>query len=169
MEAKGTDNHARVTELMAVTNLRVPTIATPAEIACVGGRTFAGRIFIPAHASNHAGPMRPEEWINQPAAFFPFLPDDGSTPVMLAKHTILVITLGAGDASESPHAVQRRVAIECGDRQLEGVLYIDMPEQHRRVQDYLNRPELFLSLRERNRRHLVHKRHITRVIEIGEQ
>jgi hypothetical protein len=148
-------------------DFRIPTIATSAEIACADGRTFAGRVFIPAHATNHAGPMRPEEWINQPAAFFPFLPEDVGTPVLLAKRTVLVVTLGAGDASD--RGVKRRVAVECGDRRLEGVLYIDMPEQSRRVQDYLNRPDPFLSLLEGNRRHLLQKDHITRVIEIGQQ
>lgn len=152
---------------MSVSKLRVPTIATAADIACVDGRTFGGRIFIPANASNHPGPMRPEEWINEPPAFFPFLPDDASTPFMLAKHTVLVVTLGAGD--ESPRGFPRRVVVECGEeRRLEGLLHIDMPEHYRRVQDYLNRPELFLSLLEGSRRHLVQKHHITRVIEIGE-
>jgi hypothetical protein len=154
----------------AMTELRVPTVAVPAEVACVDGRTFTGRIFIPAAASHHSGPMRPEEWINESLSFFPFLPDDASVPVMLDKHTVLVVTVGAGDSPETQEDLgfEQRVAVECGDRRLEGVLHIDMPEHHRRVQDYLNRPELFLTLWEGTRRHLVQKHHITRVIEIRE-
>jgi len=153
-----------------MTELRVPTLAVPAEVACADGRTFTGRIFIPAAASHHAGPMRPEEWINEPLAFFPFLPDDATAPVMLAKHTVLVITIGAGESTEPEEelGVEQRVVVECGDRRLEGVVHIDMPENHRRVQDYLNRPELFLTLLDGKRRHLVQKHHITRVIEIRE-
>lgn len=154
-----------------MTELRVPTLAVPAEVACVDGRTFTGRIFIPAAASHHAGPMRPEEWINEPLAFFPFLPDDGSAPVMLDKHTVLVVSLAAGESPEAQEdlGVEKRVAVECGDKRLEGVLHIDMPENHRRVQDYLNRPELFLPLLDGARCHLVQKHHITRVIELGNE
>ena len=44
-----------------------------------------------------------------------------------------------------------------------------MPENHQRVQDYLNRFELFLILADGPRRHLVQKHHITRVIELREE
>jgi hypothetical protein len=151
--------------------LRVPTVALVAEVACADGRTFTGRIFVPAAASHHSGPMRPEEWINEPAPFFPFLHDDASNPVMLSKHTVLAVTLEGAESSEGgvPIGVERRVAIECGERWFEGVLHIDMPEHHQRVQDYLNRVELFLNLTDGPRRHLVQKHHITRVVETREE
>ena len=44
-----------------------------------------------------------------------------------------------------------------------------MPEANRRVLDYLNRPEAFLTLREGDRHHLVRKARITRVVEIREE
>jgi hypothetical protein len=155
----------------AVTSeLRVPTVALAAEVACADGRTFTGRIFVPAAASHHSGPMRPEEWINEPLPYFPFLPDDAAVPVMLNKHTVVTVTLQGGDGSETelPIGLERRVAIECGERRLEGMVHIDMPENHQRVQDYLNRFELFLTLTDGPRRHLVQKQRITRVIEIRE-
>ena len=60
------------------------------------------------------------------------------------------------------------MAIECGEKRMEGLLLIDTPPNHQRVQDYLNRGELFLTLRDGPRRHLVQKHHIRRVTEIGE-
>ena len=165
MEAGRADNAAGMMEL------RVPTVALAAEVTCADGRTFTGRIFVPAAASHHSGPMRPEEWINEPLPYFPFLPDDAAVPIMLNKHTVLVVTLQGGESSEhlEPVGLERRVAIECGERRLEGMVHIDMPENHQRVQDYLNRLELFLTLTEGARRHLVQKRHITRVIEVREE
>jgi len=153
-----------------MSELRVPTLALAAEVACVDGRTFSGRIFLPAAASHHTGPMRPEEWINEPLPFFPFLPDDDATPVMLDKHTVLVVTLESVPIVEPDDDLGflQKVIVECGGRRLEGVLHIDMPEGHRRVQDYLNRFELFLTLHDGTRRHLVQKHHITRVIEVRE-
>jgi hypothetical protein len=152
-----------------MSELRVPTVALAAEVACADGRTFTGRIFVPAAASHHSGPMRPEEWINEPLPYFPFLPDDSGVPVMLNKHTVIAVTLqlGEGSDAEEPIGLERRVAIECGERRLEGIVYIDMPENHQRVQDYLNRFELFLTLTDGPRRHMVQKHHITRVIELG--
>jgi hypothetical protein len=149
--------------------LRVPTVAIAAEVACTDGRTLAGRIFVPA-ASHGSGPMRPEDWINEPLPFFPFLPDDAAVPVMLNKHTVILVTLQAAEGTEDDIQIgqERRVAIECGDKRLEGLLLIDTPPNHQRVQDYLNRGELFLTLRDGARRHLVQKHHIRRVTEIGE-
>ena len=130
-----------------MSELRVPTVAMETEILCADGRSFRGRVFIPALASRHSGPMRLEEWLNEPPQFFPFLPDEDSPE------------------PDTPH---RRVAIECEARRLEGVLVIDMPSHLRRVLDFLNRPQMFLTLRDDNRHHLVQKERITRVLEVPE-
>ena len=154
-----------------MSELRVPTVAMEAEILCADGRSFRGRVFIPALASRHSGPMRLEEWLNDPPSFFPFLPDEADGPVLMNKREVLVMTFPSpppveeGGEPEVPH---RRVAVECEARRLEGVLLIDMPSHLRRVLDFLNRPQTFLTLREGNRHHLVQKERITRVLEMPE-
>src|SRR5262245_58820427 len=139
--------------------LRVPTVAFPAEAVCADGRTFLGRIFVPAAASRHAGAMRAEEWMNDSTRFFPFLPDDSRASVLLNKDDLLVLSVAAaadeGDVVEDVEAPVRRVAVECGGRRLEGTLVIEMPSTQCRVLDYLNREEAFLTLREGERHHLV--------------
>lgn len=156
-----------------MSELRVPTIALAAEILCADGRSFVGRIFVPASASRHPGPMRPEEWMNEPAPFFPFLPDDTKVPVILNKRELLVITVPAeADAGDIPDGAEnpvRRVAVEAEDRRFEGLIIIDMPSNQCRVLDYLNRPEGFLTLRDGDRHHLLQKERITRVIELREE
>ncbi len=67
---------------------------------------------------------------------------------------------------ESPH---RRVAVECEARRLEGVLVIDMPSHLSRVLDFLNRSQMFLTLHDDDRHHLVQKERITRVLEVPER
>jgi hypothetical protein len=150
--------------------LRVPTVAFPAEAVCADGRTFVGRIFVPAAASRHAGAMRAEEWMNDSTAFFPFLPDDSRSSVLLNKQELLVLSVAAaadlGDVVAEVETTPRRVAVECGQRRLEGSLVIEMPSNQCRVLDYLNRPEPFLILREGDRHHLVRKSRITRVVEL---
>jgi hypothetical protein len=156
----------------AVNELRVPTHATSAEIRCADGRVLVGRVFIPVSSSHHSGPMRPEEWMNEPAQFFAFLPDDAKATVLLSKPQVAVLTIPAAEAEDAPdedvELPVRRLAVELGDRHLEGDVVIDMPMGHRRVLDYLNRPEPFLTLRAGERWHLVRKSLMTRVAEIQE-
>lgn len=149
--------------------LRVPTVATVARVTCLDGRVFSGHVYIPAAAFRHTGPMRPEEWINAPAAFFPFLPDGEGEPVLLNKDE--VVAIGIADPGEEEGAVAqsevRSVTIECEGLQLEGEIHIDMPEGHRRVLDALNQPDRFMTLYSGERHYLVNKRHVTRVVEKG--
>jgi hypothetical protein len=152
-----------------MSELRVPTVALAAEVLCADGRSVLGRIFLPAAASTHSGPMRAEEWANDPAAFFPFLPDGSDSPVLLNKGEVLVVSVPA-DAEEpeleGASIAEQRALVECGGRTIEGSIYNDQREGQGRVLDYMNRPEPFLSLRDAKRRHLIQKRRISRVIEV---
>jgi hypothetical protein len=155
-----------------MSELRVPTEALAAEVVCADGRTFVGRIFVPVTASRHSGPMRPEEWLNDPAPFFPFLPDDADAPVLMNKREVLVLSVpAAADFGDFPEEILnpvRRVAIEAEEQRLEGTIIVDMPQTQLRMLDYLNRPEAFLTLRDGAQHHLVQKERITRVIELRE-
>jgi hypothetical protein len=144
--------------------LRVPTVALPAEIVCADGRTLLGRIFVPAAASHHEGAMRPEEWINEPRWFFPFLPDDATGPLILNKEQLVLVSVGF-TPSEDHAELERAVRIDCAGRTLEGNLHIEMPTNQQRVLDYLNQPPSFVPLFAGDRVHLVHKRHVTRITE----
>ncbi len=116
--------------------------------------------------------MRPGEWLNERQPFFPFLPDDSDSPVLLNKLQVLVVSVStAADALpsyEEAGAELRRVVVECGPRVIEGSLLIQLPENHRRVLDYVNQAELFLTLRDGDRHHYVQKHQVTRVIEVRE-
>jgi len=155
-----------------MSELRVPTLAMSTEILCADGRSFHGRVFVPTLASHHSGPMRLEEWLNEPTQFFPFLPDDAEAPVLMNKREVLVMTFPTpppdddNPGAEVPH---RRVSVECEARRLEGILALDMPAHLSRVLDCLNRPQMFLTLQEDDRHHLVQKERITRVLEIREE
>jgi hypothetical protein len=144
--------------------LRVPTVALPAEVICADGQTLLGRIFVPASASHHQGPTRPEEWVNDDHWFFPFLPDDGSGPFLLNKEQLVVVSV-AFEPAEDHGELERAVRIECAGRTLEGTLHIEMPTNQQRVLDYVNQRPAFVPLYAGDRVHLVHKRHVTRLSE----
>ena len=149
--------------------LRVPTIATMAELACADGRVLVGRVLIPDGAFRHAGPMRAEEWVNDPADFFPFLLQGEERTVLLNKEQVVVLTLAlpAEDHAADTENTEmvRPVVVECGSVRVEGELRLEMPEGHRRALDMLNAPERFLTVYAGERQHLVHKHHVTRVLE----
>jgi hypothetical protein len=113
--------------------------------------------------------MRAEEWMNDPALFFPFLPDGEGRPVILNKQQVVMATVAAAaDADETMDAVGvkvRHVHVECGSLRLDGEVLVDMPLNHSRILDVLNRPGAFLNVREGERHHLVRKSGITRVSE----
>jgi hypothetical protein len=156
------------------THYRVPTTALEAEVLCADGRTFRGRVFVPDVAATHRGPVRPAEWMNDAAPFFPFLPEEGPAPFLLNRSEVLVFTVNAEldadlDDPEGDGGVHRRVIVECRDRRFEGEIVIDMPAHLSRVLDYLNRPDPFLIVRDGARHHLIRKARITRVIEPKEK
>lgn len=148
---------------------QVPRLLRAAEVLCADGRVLRGRVFLPATAASHAGAMRAEEWMNDPQPFFPFLPDGEGSPVILNKDQLVVVTVAAAadrdETLDEVGAPVRRVGVECGALRLVGDVVVDMPANHSRVLDLLNRPGAFLNVRDGERHHLVAKARITRVSE----
>jgi hypothetical protein len=148
---------------------QVPRLLRAAEVLCADGRILRGRVFLPAAAESHPGAMRAEEWMNDSAPFVPFLPDGEGRPVILNKQQITVVTVAASadrdEAMDQAGAPLRRVRVECGALRLEGDVLVDMPANHSRILDLLNRPGAFLNVRDGERHHLVCKSRITRVSE----
>ena len=151
-----------------MSELQVPVVAFAAQVVCADGRELRGRLFVPADASRHSGPMRAQEWLNELTPFFPFERDEGGA-VLLNKHEIVVITLDAeadaGDVMAGVEVPLRYVKLDCGTRRFLGSIAIDMPPNQCRVVDHLNRFELFLTLRDGEKHHLIQKQRITQVIE----
>jgi hypothetical protein len=148
---------------------RVPRVLRAAEVLIADGERMRGRVFLPATAEAHPGAMRAEEWMNDPAEFYPFLPDGEGSPSILSKaQTVMVTVMASADEDgtlENAPAPVRRVHVECGAVRLEGKVVMDLPAQQSRVLDLLNREEAFLTIRDGELHHLVHKAYITRVTE----
>ena len=111
--------------------------------------------------------------MNETGPFFAFLPDDAKATILLNKEQVAVLSVPPFEdvdaADEDVDLPIRRVLLEIGDRgRVEGDLVIDMPLGQRRVLDFLNRPEPFLTLRGSDRWHLVRRSLITRIIESQE-
>ncbi len=149
---------------------QIPTTAVEAEVHCADGVSYRGNVFLPASKSAHAGPMLAEEWMNESDAFFPFKSETLESPLILNKGDLLALTVPAPpepevEPGDGPVLVHRQVALECGAMRLQGKVTLDMPTEKRRVLDFLNRSEPFLSLIDGDRQHLVRRAAITRVFE----
>lgn len=159
-----------------MTDLRVPTTRQPVTITCTDGRAFDGDIFMPSQSSRHAGAMRPDEWSDTVHTFFPFRVRDSVCSTIVNLHAVVAFTVpvhetdaeAEADAAVLLDAPVARVTVDANGSSFEGRMTIDMPPGHQRVADWLNAPAAFITVRAGGTHHLIHKRHITRVVEMPE-
>lgn len=153
-------------------DFKVPTVQLATELHCVDGSLLRGRIFMPALSAVHGGPMLPQEWINSSPIFFPFR-QDGGTTILVNKHQVLAMSVAATpegcDQPWEPDTPVRRTTVEAGGKRFEGGVVIDMPENQRRLVDYLNRSESFLCLVSGENHLLIRKDLISRVFDAQEK
>lgn len=157
-----------------MTDLRVPTTRQPVTITCADGRAVEGHIFMPSHSSRHMGPMRADEWSDTVPTFFPFRARDAACSTIFNVTTVVAFTvpMDGAEAQADVHdaalvaAPMARVAVDAGGTSFEGHVIIDLPPGRQRMADWMNGPAPFITVRARGQHHLIHKRHITRVIEM---
>jgi hypothetical protein len=161
-----------------MTDLRVPTTRQPVTITCADGRAYDGHIFMPSQSSRHPGPMRPDEWGDTVHAFFPFQALEATCSTVFNLEAVVALTIPAPgataeadghDADLAVAAPVAHVSVDAGGATFAGQVIIDMPPNRQRVADWLNAPGAFVTVRAGGRHHLVHKRHITRVVEMSER
>lgn len=149
-------------------DLRIPTVAVAAEVLLRSGEKLNGQVYLPLLASRHTGRPRPDEWINQPTGFFPFLPDGKPQAVILNKDAVQVISMKLTpelSLEEAHTGFTSGVELRVGETILEGMLLIDMPAERTRVLDYLNEGSQFIPVWSTDSYHLVRKSCITMIVE----
>lgn len=145
----------------------MPTVAMTAEVTLDDGRTLSGRVFLPAMAPRHSGQPRPDEWINQPTGFFPFLIDGEERALILNKGTVAAISFPVTRelSVEGSTGFTSAVEVTWAGGEVEGLLLIDMPAERTRVLDYLNHTGQFIPLWTTATYHLIRRDSITRIVE----
>lgn len=145
-------------------------------ITCTDGRAFDGHVFLPSQSSRHQGPMRPDEWTDTVHTFFPFRPRDAACSTVFNLDVVVAfsVPIAGAEAEADAHDAElvaspvAQVAVDACGATFEGHVIIDMPPNHQRVADWLNAPGAFIAVRAGGVQHLIHKRHITRVVEMSE-
>ncbi|MFW5784577.1 MAG: hypothetical protein ACOCW1_00205 [Chitinispirillaceae bacterium] len=153
-------------------SLRIPVVEREIVLFFSDGSRKAGKSFVSASAPDHTGTMRIGEWLNSEEDYFPFLPDEEESPILVNKKKVLIVT-----AMHEPEqyfdevdlSSTCRVRIEMERIGIEGTLVMDMPESRMRVLDVLNSDRRFLFMIRNGQEVHINKIPILRVIEIKEK
>ncbi len=148
-------------------DLRVPKRAVPVEVVLPGGEARQVSIYLSEGAASHPGPERVSDLLNGSAAFIPALEPATGTMTFLQRASIAVARVAAAeepadDSYTIPTEHEVEVTLADGSR-LTGLVAYVAPEARSRLVDFLNRPEPFLRLLERDRVALVGRAHVARV------
>ena len=157
-----------------MTDLRVPTTKQLVTITCIDGRALDGYVYMPSQSSRHQGAMRPDEWTDTVHKFFPFRARDAASSTVLNLDMVVAFSVSVAGADAEADVLDAgltdapvaHVAVDAGGATFEGHVIIDTPPHYQRVADWLNAPGPFITVRAEGRHHLIHKRHITRVVEL---
>jgi len=151
----------------------VPKIRVRADVLLPGRISAKLTLFLSDRAEHHEGHERPSDLLNGALAFIPAM-NELEEVVLLGHDNLMVVSVSAGD--EFSDAAQQSSAaapfdVTCHSIKivlldgttLSGEVSYLMPESQRRLQDYLNNGERFLSLREAGIVHLVNKLQIVQI------
>jgi hypothetical protein len=155
---------------------RVPKHKVSVELTMSGRLPTRANLFLSELAESHSGVERPSDLLNGEDTFFPVLDPEGSM-VLLHRDAVMVLSVpfDAEFAEDDPRttalkaeeavSVNVLVVLEDGTSQEGTVTYL-MPDGQRRLQDFLNLPERFVTLRQEGRALLIHKGRVNRIMAV---
>lgn len=150
-----------------VTDYRIPKNRRRIVVKLHSRETLVGDMFLQPYGRWDGGAERPIDILNAAERFFPLNSDTGEI-VLVAKDQVVSVACDRVDGEEDPQtAVTRRVALEVrlihGDT-FTGTALLEVPEDHARVLDFLNRwKPRFLPLHTTDGQLLVNRSMIERV------
>jgi hypothetical protein len=126
-------------------------------------------VFLGERAAGHLGPEKLEDLLNEDGDFLPVKREHG--PVQFIHRDTLwfaaveaeLDTADADELAELCTLVAVRITLRDG-HEIEGTMRYQLPREACRLQDYLNLPGRFLSVRTRDRELFVNKSAIVRVV-----
>ena len=147
--------------------LKVPKRQVAAEVLLPGGRARRMTLFLAEGAPDHQGPEVPLDLLNGRHDFLPARDEATGAMTFLHRPGVAAVRVDrALDAAEeevtlpTEHEVEVRLADGTG---LTGLVTYEAPVPHDRLVDFLNRPEPFFRLLERDGVALVGRAHVARV------
>jgi len=141
----------------------VPKRKVASRIRLTTGETIDGSIFLDFIDPIHRGEQTLLDKLNGESLWLPLL--TGSGVQMLNRDRIVLLEPGDGvpppivRREDSPVFRRERVTVNAGDRTLDGLIAMDLPDEFCRVSDFLNFPDAFFAVETDEGPVLVSKRH----------
>ena len=148
------------------------------QVTLVGQNPFQLTLFLAAQARSHAGHERIIDVLNGKELFLPAINASGNL-CLIRRDAVVMVSVpyerdGEGadeEAEEGSLPPVRRATVEVvldGGTTVRGLIEYSMPEGRRRLVDYLNLDDGFLSVRHDGTIYHVNRHHIARVDELKE-
>lgn len=152
---------------------QIPKRQVEAEVTLLGEAPRAIRLYLSETAQRHAGPERPRDLLNGPAAFIPAIDEEGRF-LLLQREAISILSVAAEEEAdggtgeldleemEAELVQSRDVHLKLADgREIRGRVRYVRPEGQQRLQDFLNSVELFFAVHDGDSVHLVSRHLVT--------
>jgi hypothetical protein len=148
-------------------DLRVPKRAVAVEVVLPGGNARRVSVFLGEGAAAHEGPERLSDLLNGDVPFIPAQDAESGLMTFLHRASVAVARVAAADepadaSFTSPTEHEVEITLTDGSS-VNGLVAYVAPESHERLVDFLNRPEPFFRLLERDGVALVGRAHVARV------
>ena len=150
--------------------LKVSKLPVEVTMIMLGGEELNGTIYLDMHSRHHAGTERMEDVVNSQTRFIPLILNDGRT-VLLNRLRIITGHCRQHEADEYEEMTQAlltdfKVTIRLSDgRTISGAIRTDLPKEHARLSDLLNRPEDFVRVIDRDIEYYVNRAYATWFLE----
>jgi len=159
--------------MSAENQYRIPKQRIPVTISFDGAPPASLSLYLSERIATHAGYERPSDLLNGPMMYLPATGPDGSVLILNRRAIRWVQVESVHEFDESiegidvirhPDTTDANIEIALSDRStLRGTISFCLPGSHRRVQDFLNLDEHFITLRQENVAVLVNKDQIVHV------
>ncbi len=146
---------------------RVPKEKVAVEVLLEGGRTLSGDLFVLPRTGLHEGRERVIDVLGSSDPFLPLATPEGGH--LLNKGRIVAIRVpsptdtglsGELEGIAREETVLTLASLPEGDRHWHGVVWIEMPENRRRLLDLLNDDRKFVPLQRQGAWYLLSCRHL---------
>jgi hypothetical protein len=149
---------------------RVPKLQITAEIVLVNRKPTPYKLFLTENSSGE-GCERPSDMLHGSRTFLPAVAADGGI-VFLPVDAMVILSMPAelefppagAVAAWASDVLRAELELDLKDgTQLYGLVTYTAPEGSTRIQDFLNRPERFITLRQDATVVFINKLHVTRI------
>ena len=144
--------------------LKLDMIRRRGEVIFSDGTRESGAFCVSPRSANHTGRESIAELLNGERSYIPLESRRGA--VLLLQKRSIVMVLVEADEMRKELAYQRPITAQVyflSGESMEGIVYLDLPESHSRLSDFLNYSKAFFCLEVGDKNYLVNSQFVKMV------